>query len=95
LTKLFETIHICALGDALPWLQADTNQQKGEFVLLLSGAEAQDGAGISDQSQHTLELLLENLPLKQAVKLAAEITGESRKMLYALALSLKVENSVQ
>jgi len=95
LTKLFETIHTCALGDALAWLQADVNQQKGEFVLLLSGVEAQDEAGISDLSRYTLELLLENLPLKQAVKLAAEITGESRKILYALALSLKVENSVQ
>lgn len=94
LTKLFETIHTCALGDALAWLQADVNQQKGEFVLLLSGVEAQNETGISDLSRHTLELLLENLPLKQAVKLAAEITGESRKMLYALALLLKAENSV-
>ena len=89
---MFETIHTCALGDALAWLQADANQQKGEFVLLLSGAEAQDEAEIGDQARHTLELLLENLPLKQAVKLAAEITGESRKALYALALSLKAGN---
>ncbi len=95
LTKLFETIHVCTLGDALAWLQADANQQKGEFVLLLSGAETQDKSGISDQTRHTLELLLENLPLKQAVRLAAEITGESRKILYALALSLKVESLVQ
>jgi len=95
LTKLFETIHTCALGDALAWLQADVNQQKGEFVLLLSGAEVRNETGISDQSRHALELLLENLPLKQAVKLAAGITGENRKMLYALALSLKVENSAQ
>lgn len=95
LTKLFETIHTCALGDALAWLQADANQQKGEFVLLLSGAETQDKSGISDQTRHTLELLLENLPLKQAVRLAAEITGESRKMLYVLALSLKVGSLAQ
>ena len=95
LTKLFETIHGCALGDALTWLQADANQQKGEFVLLVSGAEIQNEPGMSEQSQHTLEILLEDLPLKQAVKLAAEITGENRKVLYALALSLKEKNPTE
>ena len=91
LTKMFETIHTCALGDALAWLQADANQQKGEFVLLVSGAEIQAGAGISDQDRRMLNLLLADLPLKQAVKLAAEITGENKKTLYALALALKAE----
>jgi 16S rRNA (cytidine1402-2'-O)-methyltransferase len=89
LTKLFETIHTCALGDALTWLNTDANQQKGEFVLLLSGAETPDKIGISDQAQHTLKSLLEELPLKQAVKLASEITGENKNQLYAMALSLK------
>ncbi|MDP1558693.1 MAG: 16S rRNA (cytidine(1402)-2'-O)-methyltransferase [Nitrosomonas sp.] len=89
LTKLFETIHVCALGDALAWLQADTNQQKGEFVLLLSGAEAVDKGIISEQAEHALKLLLADLPLKQAVKLAAEITGENKNTLYKLALVLK------
>ncbi len=55
LTKLFETIHICTLDNALAWLQADTNRQKGEFVLLLSGAEIQEEKGLSDQAQHTLK----------------------------------------
>jgi len=89
LTKMFETIHTCALGNALAWLQADANQQKGEFVLLVSGAEVQDETEISDQAQRTLNLLLADLPLKQAVKLAAEITDENKNALYDLALSLK------
>lgn len=89
LTKLFETIHICTLDNALTWLQADPNHQKGEFVLLLSGAEVQKEKGISDQAQDTLKLLLEELPLKQAVRLATNITGESKNMLYAQALMLK------
>jgi 16S rRNA (cytidine1402-2'-O)-methyltransferase len=89
LTKLFETIHICTLDTALTWLQADPNHQKGEFVLLLSGAEVQKEKGISDQAQDTLKLLLEELPLKQAVRLATNITGESKNMLYAQALMLK------
>ena len=91
LTKLFETIHICTLDNALAWLQADTNRQKGEFVLLLSGAEVQKEEGLSDQTQYTLKLLLQELPLKQAVRLATDITGESRNMLYAQALALKKE----
>ncbi|MEP6880208.1 MAG: 16S rRNA (cytidine(1402)-2'-O)-methyltransferase [Nitrosospira sp.] len=93
LTKLFETIHICTLDNALAWLQADTNRQKGEFVLLLSGAEVQKEEGLSDQTQYTLKLLLQELPLKQAVRLAMDITGESRNMLYAQALALKKETN--
>ncbi|MDN5752301.1 MAG: 16S rRNA (cytidine(1402)-2'-O)-methyltransferase [Nitrosospira sp.] len=93
LTKLFETIHTCALGDALGWLQADVNRQKGEFVLLLSGAESGNEGEINDKAQRTLKLLLKDLPLKQAVGLAAEISGESRNKLYALALALKGEAS--
>lgn len=91
LTKLFETIHICILDNAPAWLQADTNRQKGEFVLLLSGAEVQKGKDLSDQALHTLRLLLRELPLKQAVGIATDITGESKNMLYAQALILKEE----
>lgn len=91
LTKLFETIHGGTLAEALSWLQADMNQQKGEFVLLLSGAEAPDKSEISDQARHTLTCLLVELPLKQAVKLTAEITGENKNALYQLALNLKTE----
>jgi 16S rRNA (cytidine1402-2'-O)-methyltransferase len=89
LTKMFETIHTGALGDALTWLNADTNQQKGEFVLIVSGAEARDKTKISDQARHTLKLLLKELPLKQAVKLTSDITYENKNQLYKMALLLK------
>ncbi|UJO99704.1 MAG: 16S rRNA (cytidine(1402)-2'-O)-methyltransferase [Nitrosomonas sp.] len=89
LTKLFETIHSGTLAGVLSWLQADTNQQKGEFVLLLSGAEIVDKSEISDEARHTLICLLAELPLKQAVKLAAAITGANKNTLYQLALDLK------
>ncbi|MCG7755492.1 MAG: 16S rRNA (cytidine(1402)-2'-O)-methyltransferase [Nitrosomonas sp.] len=91
LTKLFETIHSGTLAGVLSWLQADTNQQKGEFVLLLSGAEIVDKSEISDEARHTLTCLLAELPLKQAVKLAAAITGANKNTLYQLALDLKAE----
>ncbi len=90
LTKLFETIHVCTLGEAIPWMEADTHRQKGEFVLLVSGAAIQDKAEISGQTQNTLKILMHELPLKQAVKLTAEISGEPKKALYQLALSMKV-----
>ncbi|TLS18471.1 MAG: 16S rRNA (cytidine(1402)-2'-O)-methyltransferase [Betaproteobacteria bacterium] len=87
LTKLFETIHACPLGEALEWLQADANRQRGEFVLLVEAApeDADDGAG-----ERVLRLLLaEGLPVKQCAKLAAEITGASKNELYQKALALK------
>ncbi len=87
LTKLFETIHACPLGEALEWLKADANRQRGEFVLLVEGAPegADDGAG-----ERVLRLLLaEGLPVKQCAKLAAEITGASKNELYQKALALK------
>jgi 16S rRNA (cytidine1402-2'-O)-methyltransferase len=89
LTKLFENIHVCPLGNAVPWLEANPNNQKGEFVLVLAAAEPAKEDRLSDQTQRTLELLLEDLPLKQAVKLAADITGDSKNKIYSLALTLK------
>lgn len=87
LTKVFETIHTCDLADALTWLQADTNHQRGEFVLLLAAIDPPLRTElVSPQARQALAILQKNLPLKQAVQLTAEISGESRKKLYAIAL---------
>jgi len=88
LTKAFESIHVCPLDDALNWLEADANHQRGEFVLLVEGATAVDEQTVDREAQHTLELLLRELPLKQAVKLAAEISGAKKNALYELALEM-------
>lgn len=87
ITKLFETIHACALQDAEAWLLSDSDQQRGEFVVLVSGAVPQPG--LSVETLNTLSLLLEELPLKQAVQLAAKISGANRNELYQHALELK------
>ncbi len=87
ITKLFETIHACALSDAVTWLESDSNQQRGEFVVLVSGAIPQPG--LSSESISILSKLLNELPLKQAVQLAAQISGANRNELYQLALKLK------
>jgi 16S rRNA (cytidine1402-2'-O)-methyltransferase len=88
LTKLFETIHACKLGAAAAWLAEDSNRLKGEFVLLVEGAAA-GGAPEANAARRVLEILAGELPLKQAVKLTAEITGGKRNELYAAALVMK------
>ncbi len=87
ISKLFETFFAGTLAEAAAWLQADSNQQRGEFVVLLSAAPPAEG--LSDSARRTLQLLLADLPLKQAVQLAANISGEPRNTLYQLALQLK------
>lgn len=87
LTKLFETIQPLALEDAPEWLAADANRRKGEFVLLVQGAQEADRGG---EGERVLALLLaEGLPVKQCAKLAAEITGAGKNDLYARALAMK------
>ncbi len=86
-TKLFETIHACTLAEAQAWLLSDANQQRGEFVVLVSGALPEEG--MSAETLATLTLLLAELPLKQAVQLATKITGANRSELYQLALQMK------
>lgn len=90
LTKTFETIHTCTASQASEWLAADGNQRRGEFVLLVEAAPIGVADEVSELSVKVLKLLLAELPLKQAVKLAAEISGEKKNALYELALKLKV-----
>ncbi len=89
LTKLFEAIHRCRLDQAGAWLAADTNRQRGEFVLIVSGAQARMQEGLSAEAERVLRLLLAELPLRQAAALAAAITGARRNELYARALALR------
>ena len=93
LTKTFETIHTCPLGEAHAWLKADHNRERGEFVLLVEGVLPVDEQAVDSGAKRTLEALLGELPLKQAVKLAAEISGAKKNALYELALTLKSVSS--
>jgi 16S rRNA (cytidine1402-2'-O)-methyltransferase len=88
LTKLFETLHACPLSEAETWLASDSNRRKGEFVLIVEGADVE--AEVDDGSaQRALTALLAELPLKQAARLAARITGGKKNELYRRALELK------
>ena len=86
LTKQFEEIATLACGGLPGWLAADPQRVRGEFALVLHAApQAPQG----NEGARVLQLLLPELPLKTAVKLAAEITGGSRNELYEAALRIK------
>jgi 16S rRNA (cytidine1402-2'-O)-methyltransferase len=87
LTKVFESIEVMPLGEGPGGLAADANRRRGEFVLIVSGARAAQPRQADEN--RILELLLAELPLKQAVKLAAAIGGGHRNALYERALELK------
>lgn len=89
LTKTFETVHGDVLDALVPWVEADENQRKGEFVVLVQGAAAREEAGIDAESERILLILLKDLPVKQAAALAASITGLKKNALYQFALELK------
>lgn len=87
ITKLHEQIVRLPLAEVPAWLASNSNHQRGEFVVVVDGAPAQEG--LSADAERVLGLLLAELPVKTAARLAAEITGASRNALYAYALSLK------
>ncbi len=95
LTKQFETVMTLDAAQAPGWLAADTNRLRGEFVLVLHAAPA----GVPDRdprqadTERTLRVLLAELPLKQAVTLAATLTGTPRNRLYAQALAWRDASS--
>jgi len=93
LTKLFETIHRCRLDEASAWLAADPNRQRGEFVLIVTGAPEEKQEGLPAEAERVLRLLLAELPLRQSAALAAAITGARKNELYARALALRAADA--
>ena len=87
LTKQFETVASMPAGELPAWLAADANRQRGEFVLVLHARPAAALSELPPSTLHTLLTLLRELPLKQAVALAAEISGAPRNALYERALA--------
>jgi len=90
LTKMFEQVHRCAAGQAAAWFDADSNRLRGEFVLIVDSAGEMESDDL-EAAERTLHVLLNALPLKQAVQLAVEITGVKRNLLYERALTIKNE----
>ena len=88
LTKTFETISKQSLGELADWVEQDNNQQKGEIVLLVEGAEksTEDNEALLAK---LLPALVKEMPVKQAAKIASQVTGVNKNELYKQALKLK------
>ena len=91
LTKLYEQFFHGNLSDLHQWLQDDPMHQKGEFVIMLAGAsqDKSDDEGFDSSVSQVLSVLLEELPLKQAAKIAAKLTGKSKNALYKQGMALQ------
>lgn len=89
LTKQFETVVTRSAAELPAWRAGDANRARGEFVLVLHAlpAPATDTDALPEAALRSLRVLLRELPLKQAVALAAELSGAPRKALYARALT--------
>ena len=81
LTKLFETVLDGTLDALLARVEADADQRKGEFVVVVQGA-GEDAAAKIAEGRRVYALLAPHLPPSTAARLAAEITGAPRKALY-------------
>jgi 16S rRNA (cytidine1402-2'-O)-methyltransferase len=89
LTKQFESITTLPAEALANWAAEDAHRLRGEFVLVVHAVKAATSDAESAQHDRVLQTLLAELPLKQAVSLAASITAAPRNALYARALELK------
>jgi len=88
LTKLHETITTQSLSDLLEWVSKDSNQQKGESVLLLDGAKQQKDSSETEINR-VLSLLLKELPVKKAAAMTSSLLGVRKNTAYDMALKLQ------
>ncbi len=89
LTKQFETIRQDELGALRSWVEADSYQQKGEIVVLVEGWSQPDDDSLNEEAERVLQVLMEELPVKTAAKLAARLTGLNKRALYERGVALK------
>lgn len=82
LTKQFETIKAAPLSELLTFVSQDANQQRGEFVVIIAGADKIKKQELTEEEQQLLGLLRAHLPLKTASQVLAEYTGKSKKLFY-------------
>ena len=91
ISKTFETYLQGSLAELLDLVRADSNQQRGEMVLVIGGA-ATETETVSVDAEKILGLLLKELPLTKAASLTAKITGGDKKQLYQLGLAIQDKN---
>lgn len=87
ITKTFETIKKMTLGELVEFISNDSNQQKGEIVLVIGGASVEKDME-QEKLDQLLTRLLQDLSVKAASQLAADLTGIKKKIAYQRALEL-------
>ncbi len=92
LTKTFETFLRGSIGEVRAVVEADANQQKGEFVVMIRGVPQAKKQDVSDEAIQLLKVLAEELPLKQAAALTAKATGFKKNKLYQIGLDWQRED---
>ncbi|MGM0632669.1 MAG: 16S rRNA (cytidine(1402)-2'-O)-methyltransferase [Pseudomonadota bacterium] len=94
LTKTWESVATGTLEQLCTWLDSDSDNRRGEFVVLVAGLE-KPAAGAEDDASHqakeVLAILLKELPVRQAVSLAVRLTGMKKNLLYSMALRMQRE----
>ncbi len=92
LTKVFESIYYLTTDTARDFLLEDDNRLKGEFVILVGGADPDDKKDeIDDSTEAVLLELLDHAPIKLVCRAISKLTGISRNVIYQRALELKKE----
>lgn len=86
MSKTFETFLQGSLDELQQQISVDTNQQRGEIVLVIAGADEKSATAKVD-SEKILKLLLKELPASKAASLAAKICGADKKAMYQAALA--------
>ncbi len=89
ITKTFETVVGGTVDEVLEVLNGDSNQCRGEFVVLVEGVKEDTAKSIDPEAEKMLARLIEELPIKKAAAVVADLTGFRKKELYDLALTLK------
>ncbi len=87
ITKTFETIKKMTLKDLVSFIENDHNQEKGEIVLVVGGAPEKTDLE-QEKLDELLKRLLQDLSVKAASQLAADLTGIKKKVAYQRALEL-------
>ena len=91
ISKIHEQVHRCTLAEALIWLDANDNHTRGEHVLVVEGASEQTPD--TQNQRHLLSLLMEELSVSRAARMAGKISGAAHQDLYQLALQIKKDST--
>lgn len=89
ITKTFEKFLFAQIKDIIDWLEEDQNHSKGEFVIIIPAKEDKEKNKENIEIERILQILLKELPVKQAVKIASSITESNKNDIYKMAVSLK------